>query len=354
MTNNLPVAIRNSAKAQGLILSDVNLIMPTETYGSVMGEFDKLTIETIKIDANDPRETYEPNGKGKGFALGKVALNKIASGLSIQWHPQYTGVVESTPTKSRAKAVGIMQKPNGETITMTDEKTIDVLNDEEDLRDKAEKEAEGGKIIGWDETANGKKFPKKEPWKSEAEKQAFISTKVAEGIKQKRKFKDELALTGAKDRVIRSLLALKSTYTFEELSKPFAFPRVSLDTSKMLGDPQMRGAALKMLGPISLALFGQRLESEDVEQLAEAKKIADPSESDFMLEKIADPEPDPKLLRLATLQDMVDRYEKNLKPAGIAIARKAIEDQDDEQIQKCLSAIRPVLVAQGINLGGVE
>lgn len=250
--SNLPAVISGAAASQGLVLSDVNLIMPTETFGAVLGQFDKVTLETVRVNSGDSREVYEPGGKGKGFALGKVALQAISSALSIQWHPQLTGIVESTARRSRAKAVGVMRKPNGETITQTEEKTIDLDVEEDELRDRAEKDAEGGKIIRWDD-----RRPVKEPWESDAERLAWIELKAKEGIKQKRKFKDELAMTGAKDRVIRSFLALKSTYTAEELAKPLAFPRITTDTGKMLDDPRMRKAAIGLIGQSVGSIYGK-------------------------------------------------------------------------------------------------
>lgn len=254
---NLPAVIEQSARAQGLSLQNVNLIMPTETFGAVLGEFDKITIETVKVNTQDPREVYEPSGKGKGFALGKPALQAIAQALSIQFHPQLTGIVESTARRSRAKAVGIMRKPNGEVITQTEEKTIDLDVEEDDLREKAEKDSDGGRIVGWEKSSSGKSFPKKEPFKNDSEREQWIELQVKSGIKQKRKFKDELAMTGAKDRVIRAFLALKATYTEEELARPLAFPRVIMDTSKMLNDPRTRQAAIGLIGQATADLYGK-------------------------------------------------------------------------------------------------
>jgi hypothetical protein len=252
MNQNLPAVIEASARAQGLSLAACNMMLPSETYGAVLGVYDKITLEVIRIDPNPEAGDVFEIAKGK-FSLGKVPLERIANALSIQWHPQYTGIVESTATRSRAKAVGIMKKPNGESITQTDEKTIDLDVVADELREKAEKDSEGGRIIRWED-----RRPIKEPWKSDAECAEYIEREVRKGLMQKRKFKDELALTGAKDRVIRAFIATKSTYTAVELQKPFAFPRVTLDTSKMLDDPRMRAAAIGMIGGAAADLYGPR------------------------------------------------------------------------------------------------
>lgn len=249
--SNLPAVIAAAARSQSLTLANVTLIMPTETFGAVLGEFDKVTIETVRIDTADEREVYEPNGKGKGFALGKSSLQKVASALSIQWDPRYTGIVESDKTRSRAKAVGMMRKPNGEVVTITEEKTIDLDVERDNEKAKAEKNSQGGRVVRWEGNR-----PIKEPWPSEAERIRWTELEIENAIKQKRRFKDELANTGAKDRVIRAFLALKSTYTADELSRPLAFPRVTTDTSKLLSDPRTRATAISMIGYASASLFG--------------------------------------------------------------------------------------------------
>jgi hypothetical protein len=71
-----------------------------------------------------------------------------------------------------------------------------------------------------------------------------------------RKFKDERAMTGAKERCIRALLALKSSYTDAELAKPFAFPRVLPDVNKMLADPAVRQAAIERMSGAVTSIFG--------------------------------------------------------------------------------------------------
>jgi hypothetical protein len=271
---NLPAIIEQSAKAQGIALANVTLIMPTETFGAVLGEFDKITLETVRIDTTDEREVYEPNGKGKGFALGKSSLQKVAFALSIQWVPRYTGIVESTAQRSRAKAVGLMRKPNGETITITEEKTIDLDVERENELAKAEKNSLGGRVVRWEGNR-----PVKEPWKSEAARVRWVELEIENAIKQKRRFKDELANTGAKDRVIRAFLALKSTYSAEELSKPLAFPRVVTDTNKLLANPLTRRAAIEMIGQATASLYGTKEEAVEPAGLeAPAGVVQDPGE----------------------------------------------------------------------------
>ena len=260
---NLPAVIQQAVQMQKINLQDVNLLLPTKSFGEIIGEYDKVVIEVIQIDP-DPKkgDVYEIK-KGEK-TLGKRPLQMMANALGIIWDPANTGIIESTSTKARAKATGGMRKPNGEWIILSEEKTVDIEAIEEEQRLKFEEDAEKGRITGWETSSNGRSYPKREPWKSEAEKQAYIDIAVRKAVLPYRKFKDERANTGAKERVIRAFVAIKNNYTTEELRKPLAVPRVILDTSKMLDDPRVRDAAIgRMTGAIS-NIFGEKEELKDV------------------------------------------------------------------------------------------
>jgi hypothetical protein len=219
-----------------------------------MGDYDKLVIEVVQVDMEDvfevARDKYSP---------GKRPLMAIANALSIVWDPKTTGVVESTDRKSRAKATGAMRKPNGEWVVISEEKTVDLDVVEEEQQTSYEEKAERGnfdEIVEWKTSRNGKHYPVYADWKSDAERQHNIKKAVKKAVLQYRKFKDERAMTGANERVIRAFVALKNTYTRKELSQPFAFPRVIPDTEKMLSHPEVRQAAIqKMTGAVT-SIFG--------------------------------------------------------------------------------------------------
>ena len=198
--SNLPAVIQTAITEQKIDLANVNFLMPTKTFGQIVGEYDKIVIETVEIDLAE--DIYEIE-KGK-YCLKKRPLIAISNALGIIWDPKLTGIIESTEKKARAKATGAMRKPNGEWIITSDEETIE----------------------------------------------------------DNRKFRDERAMTGAKERVIREFLALKSTYRREELSKPLAFPRVIPNISKMLENPGVRQVAIeKMTGAIT-SIFGPQKQQE--------------------------------------------------------------------------------------------
>ena len=184
---------------------------------------------------------------------------KISNAVGIVWDPKHTKIIIDTDVKSRAKATGYMKKPNGEIISITEEKTIDLDVIREELKDNYEAKAEQGDQtnIKWETSESGKPYPVFTDWKSPAEKEHWINKMVRKALLQYRKFKNERVMTGAKERVIKKLLALKNTYTLEEIKKPFGFPRVVPDTSKLLENPKMRQKAMKQMTGSAQAIFGK-------------------------------------------------------------------------------------------------
>ncbi len=249
---NLPAVVQTAIMEQKIDLSQVNLVLPTETYGNILGEYDKLTMEVVKVDTDD---TYEPGTRGK-HALSQRPIMQMANAVGLIWDPERTTMLESTSQKSRAKATAAMRKPNNEWIILSEEKTIDMEVVEEEIRMGKEDDAEKGPIVDWKENERGKKYPVRGKWKNDQEKQAFIKRETRKAVLQYRKFKDERAMTGAKERVVRKLLALKPTYTNEELKKPFAFPRVLPDVNKMLANPEVRQAAIERMTGAASSIFG--------------------------------------------------------------------------------------------------
>jgi hypothetical protein len=255
---NLPAVVKTAITEQKIDLSQVNLMLPTQTFGEVLGQYDRVTIEVVTVDPNPwAGEVAEIGGKK---ALGRVPLEKIGAAVGIIWDPANTTVLESTSTKSRAKATGALRKPNGEWIVLSEEKSVDLEALEEEQRLGLEEKAAKGnpeKVTKWGKTESGKSYPLEyAPWKSEEEKNKYIELALRKALLQYRKFKDERAMTGAKERCIRALLAIKHSYTDKELAKPFAFPRVLPDVNKMLANPEVRQAAIDRMTGAASSIFG--------------------------------------------------------------------------------------------------
>jgi len=145
---NVPAVIQQAASLQGIELDPgrVNLLLPTQSYGQIVGQFDKVTLEVMVVDP-DPNngEVYKISGKK---ALAKPALDRMYSALGIVEDPVNTTVLESSSRKSRAKATAAIRKPNGEYVVLTEEKTVDIDVIEEEQTMKAKEEALKGRPDG--------------------------------------------------------------------------------------------------------------------------------------------------------------------------------------------------------------
>lgn len=240
---SLPAVLNRAITEQKIDLTKVNLLLPTQSFGAVVGDYDKVTIEIVTIDP-DPKagDVYEIS-RGKK-TLGKRPLMAIANALGISWDANGTTILESTSTKSRAKATGALRKPNGEILVISEEKTVDI----EVLEDEIRLDALKGKRE-WNDSTRRMDY---RPWTNPDEKELEIK----KGLLSARKFKDEKAMTGAKERVIRAFLAIKNFYTAEELSVPLAFPRVTIDSSKLLADPLYRAEAIRNMTGSVASIFG--------------------------------------------------------------------------------------------------
>lgn len=341
MNNQIVPAVINTAiQKQKIDINNVNLILPTQTLGSIIGEFDQVSIEVVTIskDPND-KEVFEIV-KGSGVkTFTKVGILKIANALGIQWDTKNTGIIERGENFVRAKATGAIRKPNGEWIPLPEEKEIDLLAIEEEQRIKAEETAEKGILSEWKTSSNGKRYPVFEPFKSEDEKQKYIDMTVRKAVLPYRKFKVERAMTGAKERVVKALIALKDSYTDDELSRPFAFPRIITDVSKMLSDPGLRQHAIeKMTGSVN-AIFGGNSEpmrnvSETIQDPIPESKI----EIDFESQAIDDEAEDMKAKLIEWAHSDVFTEETNNKLFEEANNPEITKDRLKQLLEGCQKA----------------
>lgn len=205
-----------------------NSLVPTQTFFDAVGPFHKLTVETVQVSP-DPEDgdvySLKSFGAGDLFGFSKPGLMKFAYAAGILFVPQETHRVDdaSNPDRVEFKATGVLKKADGTYRVVTCSYEFDLVNEEKILRNVAKK----------------KKLS--EQW-------------VQDRILQYRKHKVARADTGAHNRVIRELLALKSGYTKDELAKPFAVPRI--DFMPDLTDPVVKRAMIDKFSRAEEAVFG--------------------------------------------------------------------------------------------------
>jgi hypothetical protein len=160
------------------------------------------------------------------------------------------------------------------------------------------------------------------------------------------------ANTGARSRATIAAVGMQTG--FKDLFRKgpteyFLFSRVIINVkNKMVAEMQLSaisGNVRNLYGP-------KQIESSpgDVTAHYEVQEESEPISRDAFTPDA--PEPTIEALRMATLQDLLDKYEKKLNPEGVRISREAIAQQHNAHIQDCLEAIKQALAKQNIILGG--
>lgn len=194
-----------------------NLLLPVVHVGSLpIGT--QLSVREVRIDTRSiqgAKRTEFPGGEvyaveGK-LGLGKVAINKIAAAAGITWEYSHRVDDRSDPYYCEFEVRAKVTDFDGTVRYETSSKTLDLR--------------EGGKDV------NG------------------ISDRQ---LDQMRKFIAEHCETKAKNRAVRAILSLKTSYQAEELQKPFIVPKLIPDTT----DPMAQKAVLANMYGASQAMFG--------------------------------------------------------------------------------------------------
>ncbi len=210
------------------------------------------------------------NGKWEDlYSLTKPFLNRLATEAGIQFMPGSGDVVKMDENTWKASAFGAIRLPDGSVRTSNNFKVIDLVTEEKKYRLSYEEKAERGiadhraakdaakKYTGkWAETgqvdANG--YPVKIYVISECDRSKYIENSLLDAMTQLRANAPQKAATGAVLRVIRDLLGIKSSYTIEELRKPFAVARMSF--SPDYNDPLIKQMLLQQAMQSVGNLFG--------------------------------------------------------------------------------------------------
>ena len=291
-----------------------NLLLPTATDVQ-LNPFYKYHVEEVPVDTSPQSGDIFKVGAVKSgkewveqFSLSKPLLNKLAMAAGIQFNPNQTFGRRIDNYTYRAQAMGAMKKADGTLRTETDQKEINLQDEEAKYRiefgDKAakgildEKQAKAAAEI-----FKGTWFDTVDKWGKnvraflidESDRERYIERSVMVNMALLRKTWAEKAMTGAKLRVIRALLGLKGTYTMDELRRTFAIPTVVF--SPDYSDPQVRQAMLmqglssggNMFGtdqvPVKQIAFEQETydaDPDDIENAAFHSDIIDDPAEDYI------------------------------------------------------------------------
>lgn len=236
---------------------DFNILVPVQTMQDFPDIY-KMAINTVKIDIEE--DTFPMDNEldkvtntwvPKNYALNKVGLEKLMAAANIQ-------VLESRPiiptsvsyAAEMAKQLG--QPVNFDKRDIAYKVTITVPDLTGTIRTiVATKEMIADEIYQecLDQVSTKKKWVNKKQVDCTQEEKEAAAKK---SFNQIMKFRGPLCESKALNRAIRKALQIKSKYTTEELSKPFAVPIVVPNTE----DPDMKRAMIDRYRIGTGILFG--------------------------------------------------------------------------------------------------
>lgn len=188
------------------------IFLPSALSGAQNGYY-KPIIEKVQLSVNpEDRDVYPANKK---LRITHQGLGKLERCAGVEWDPINTCRTDDRRDKLYVsfRAVGGVRKADGKLYYLKSEYDLDLEIIEEEIRE--------GHLR--------KRKDKYNKNKSDAEFQEYVDFCTRRDFMQKRKHKLKLAESGAKDRIVRSLLGLKSEYTAQELNHPFIMVRFVLD-----------------------------------------------------------------------------------------------------------------------------
>jgi len=225
-----------------------HLLIPTPNISEIP-PLHTVAYEELFLSSNpEDKDVYKGSSKKEGnvwinkFRISGLALNKLAVCANIVWHTELTKVITLERDYVACQAVGGIRKIDGSIPYEKKSADIDLRILEEKFEDQYNDEAAMNKWLGYNKN------------KTPDDYRAYSANCVRRDMQQKKQFKLQLAESGAKNRVIRHVLPLKSEYTEQELTQPFVAIRFVYTPD--YSDPQVNKMMLLKHMGASADIFG--------------------------------------------------------------------------------------------------
>ncbi len=210
-------------RKNGAIIFLPSAIVPESFYRPI--------IEKVWLTEDDIYESQ------KKFRIRYEGLLKLSNAAGIEWSPVDSGRTDNGSDKLYIsfRAVGLIRKADGKLYPTAASYDLDLELVKEELEDQYQQKADKFKKTGQDRTD-------------------YIEFAVKRDWIQKRKHKATLAESGAKARVIRSILGLQSQYSNQKdiTGRPFVIVRFVLDHQ----NPDIKQAMLSAARDNMSAIYG--------------------------------------------------------------------------------------------------
>lgn len=261
-----------------------NMLIPS-THIDGLSDWHKPVIDEVFLSPErDAGDAYYDTITKK-YRLTKQGLIKLSVTAGVMWHPTGTRRIDNRQDRDYCafRAIGGIRKADGTPVWLKAEYDLDFEVVADEIEEQYEKKA-----------SDYERYPDKNPWwgkMSPADQKAYIAKCVRRDVLQKRKHKAKLCESGAKTRVVRELLGLKSSYTKEELAKPFVMVRIVF--SPNMDDPEVKKRLLDASVQAMLGVYGLPPEQQQVIDIP-PDDVADVPDNDPEMPEPTEPEQPPE------------------------------------------------------------
>ena len=252
MATERAIAPRTAAQLPALSGSAIDIIDAHERAGFIVVAPANLSITDprfmisrtiLKIDPNPKGGDVHKMPGGGGLILARPALDRIGLFAGIFWDSAKSGVISASRDYVLYKAVGELRSESGERVPLPPgTKEIDMQVIEEEM--KAEHVVK----------VYNKGNEEYSTWKRKVlyedltpAQQAEVDRATLKEVLIFRKHKVARAETGARLRVVKSM-GIKSSYTAEELARPFVIFRVVPNPENAMVRASMKQASMSLYG----------------------------------------------------------------------------------------------------------
>jgi len=209
-----------------------NLLIPDIAIGG-LSVFHKPVVDKVTLSPDEKQGDVYNDNNARGMVITGKGLAKLATTAGIIWDFNRCRRIDDRRDKNYCafRAVGGLRKPDGAVVWADASYDIDF-------------------DVLWDQLQEKYAALAKQKNKD----QAWADYCTSRDWNQKLTHKLKLCETGAKNRVIRKLLGIKSTYTQGELAKPFVCPRIVFQPD--YDDPDVKKAVLEAHIQSMTGLYG--------------------------------------------------------------------------------------------------
>lgn len=201
-----------------------NILTPAITLEG-LSPHHKATVETLSLSPDpDYGDVYKDKNSDKLFIVKKQGLDKLAVLGGILW-PDREGSRRIDDNTNRDyiafEAFGAIRKADGQLVPCKASYDMDLVAIEEDLQHQYREKGSKGQYA-----------------KKGQELEDYVNYCVGRDMRSIRKHKGARCESGARNRVIRALLGLKTKYSKVELQKPFVAVRITYQPD--YNDPEVK------------------------------------------------------------------------------------------------------------------